>query len=490
MKIKLDFKHRLWTYFLIMGSILAVVVSSAFTTTSAWTATLPQTNPQGNPCLVYGINSALYLKCLANGTNQNFNNKNGSQNGGSYSNSQNNFTQNKGSNSNNQNNFTQNKGTNSNSNPVTFSQNNFKNNSNSPSKNQNTSSQQGQACLAFGVNSASYLKCLANGTNQNFNNKNGSQNGGSNSNNQNNSNQNKGSNSNTVTFNQSNVKNSSNSSSNNQNTSTQPWNNTGKTPFFNPKGSTQASNSNGNNPFFGNNQSRDNSIIQSFERMTGHHLTSAELQKLEGSSFLNSEDETHFLQRLENITGRDLNNTQITVVDEEVSQNEENGESASTDIAEGEIIPVTGGIVTTYATTPTYAAILAGTVGSLNQTSSVNAFFVGNTNVQVSTGVTAANQIQNGLNVELGGYYTNTGTFMASSVLALTNNPITVVAGTVSSLNETGALDTFLIGNTTIQMSASIVGNYNIQNGVNIKVDGFFTGGESFVATKIQSMTQ
>jgi hypothetical protein len=285
------------------------------------------------------------------------------------------------------------------------------------------------------------------------------------------------------------------------------------------------------------NSEGETALIQRFERLTGHNLTSTQLTELEGSGSLNSEGETQFLASLEKVTGHELSNTEVTAVEgsgsinsegessstqhvenvtgqeigseeaaevegstseeaEETSSEEnaennvettttENNESASTQIAEGEIVPITGGVATTTST------ILAGTVGSLNnQTTGVDTFVIGNTNVQVNSGLSGANQIQNGLNVELGGTVDSNGNFVASSVMAVTNNAITVVSGTVSSLNETGSVDTFLIGNTTIQLGDSLEGTTEFTNGETIKLDGFFTSSENFVATSIVSVTQ
>jgi hypothetical protein len=531
-------------------------------------------------------------------------------------------------------------------------------------------------CLANGVHSALYLSCLKNGSNLSSN-THVSQNGGSNSN----------SNSRTVTSNQSKIHNNSSSSSNNSSNLTQQLINIGKIPAITIKGSTQVSKSKGNDSSSTKNQSkltvnnmadpalttkdpskltttkdpsklttntkdpsklnstkvsdppssstasRELSLIQRFERLTGHNLSSAQLKaltesgsltsegevrfvqslekvtgheinntevtqvegsgsgsvnsegeialiqrfekltghdlssaqltELEGSGSLSSEGETQFLASLEKVAGHELSNTEVTQVEgsgsinsegestgtqqvesatgqevgssesgsessegesagtqevenstgEEVSSEEssevegstseeaeetsseenaenvettttENNESTATQIAEGEIVPITGGVATTTST------ILAGTVGSLNQTNGVDTFVIGSTNVRVNGGLSAANQIQNGLNVELGGAVDSNGTFVASSVMAVTNNAITAVSGTVSSLNETGSVDTFLIGNTTIQLGDSLEGTTEFTNGETIKLDGFFTGSENFVATSIVSVTQ
>jgi hypothetical protein len=51
-------------------------------------------------------------------------------------------------------------------------------------------------------------------------------------------------------------------------------------------------------------------------------------------------------------------------------------------------------------------------------------------------------------------------------------------------------VDTFLIGNITIQMGDSLEGSTEFTNGETIKLDGFFTSSENFVATNIESVTQ
>jgi len=42
MKMKEEFKHSLWTFLFVLGSVFSMVVSSAFTTTNAWAATANQ----------------------------------------------------------------------------------------------------------------------------------------------------------------------------------------------------------------------------------------------------------------------------------------------------------------------------------------------------------------------------------------------------------------------------------------------------------------
>ena len=308
-----------------------MVVSSAFTTSSAWAATQPQTNPQVNPCLAYGVNSAAYLKCMENGTKQNSGNTNGSQN----------------------------RGSNLNSKTVTLNQSNSKNNSNSSSNNQNTSNQQGKnigkvpflntkgspQLLTPKVNT---LSLNTKGTPQQFNPK-------------------------------------VNVQSLNTKRTPQQFNLKVNVQSLNTKETPQIIMPKVKLPSFANNQSRDNSIIQSFEKVTGHHLTSAELRAVDDQRFVNSEDEAHFIRRLEDSTGRRLNNAEVS---------------------------------------------------------------------------------------EVGNY------------------PITVIAGYMSNLNGTDTQDTFLIGNTTIQLSTSIMDNFTIQNGEYIKLDGYFTSSEYFVVTQIVSVIQ
>ena len=75
-------------------------------------------------------------------------------------------------------------------------------------------------------------------------------------------------------------------------------------------------------------------------------------------------------------------------------------------------------------------------------------------------------------------------------VSPIVNFPITVISGDMSSLNESTTMDTFLIGNTSIQLNPDLVGNFVLQNGENIKLDGYFTSNENFVVTQIASVIQ
>jgi len=156
-------------------------------------------------------------------------------------------------------------------------------------------------------------------------------------------------------------------------------------------------------PSFGSNQTRDETIIRSFEEVTGRHLSSQELQELDNPRFVNSEDETHFIDRIEETTGRRLDDREFSEVSDENSDenNEEN--------------------------------------------------------------------VENGSDIDFS---------------------ITVISGIVNSLDVSDTMDTFLIGNTTIQLNPDLVGNFTLQNGENIKLDGYFTSNENFVVTQIMSVIQ
>jgi hypothetical protein len=51
-------------------------------------------------------------------------------------------------------------------------------------------------------------------------------------------------------------------------------------------------------------------------------------------------------------------------------------------------------------------------------------------------------------------------------------------------------MDSFLIGNTSVDLNPNLVGNFAIQNGEDIELDGYFTGSETFVVTQIVSVVQ
>ncbi|MDR3573244.1 MAG: hypothetical protein P4L50_05260 [Anaerolineaceae bacterium] len=278
------------------------------------------------------------------------------------------------------------------------------------------------------------------------------------------------------------------------------------------------------------NSEGETALVQRFENITGQDLTNAQIADLERGGSLNSEGETQFVQNLENITGHEISNSEVNEVEgnegegsesvnsegesaetqeienatgqeigsEESNENEEssteeseettddeNAESLSTQIAEGEVVPLTGGVATVPLST------IAGSITSLSEANGVDTFQVGSTTVQANNSIMGNNTLQNGLNIELDGTVASNGVFVSNTLDALTNNADTVIAGTISSFSQTGNVDTFLIGNTNVRMSSTLLGSNTVQNGETIKLNGFYTTDAlHYVATAVESIGQ
>jgi hypothetical protein len=129
----------------------------------------------------------------------------------------------------------------------------------------------------------------------------------------------------------------------------------------------------------GSNSENETSLLQQVEDITGHELSTSQLNNLidqSDSSSLNSEGETALLQELESITGGETSPSEAQEVEDAlgggVSQAIESEIETTTEpVAIGSVIPVTGLAVTN----------VFGEVSSLTDTNGVSTFLIGNTTV-------------------------------------------------------------------------------------------------------------
>jgi uncharacterized protein (DUF697 family) len=234
-----------------------------------------------------------------------------------------------------------------------------------------------------------------------------------------------------------------------------------------------------------NNSENETSLLQQVENITGHEISTSQLNTLideSGSSSLNSEGETALLQELESITGQEISPSEAQEVEDALGGGVSQAiESENEPVAIGSVIPNTGLVVTN----------VFGEVSSLTDTNGVSNFLIGNTTVQLSDSLKGSNNFNNGDFVSVNGRFSSTNVFVGNALVTWVKPPFTVISGTVSSMgiinsiNETAVpgVVSFMIGNTTIKMSSSIEATDNIKNGDTIKLEGFFVNPQNQVVS-------
>jgi hypothetical protein len=241
-------------------------------------------------------------------------------------------------------------------------------------------------------------------------------------------------------------------------------------------------------------ESGESTKVQEQEQDVGHEVSSSSSEERR---------ESDRVQDRENSSGEEVSseeaNESASEEDEEnesASQKEEENESSSEEAAENENTTTTTTVVTSALPTEIESAesvevedlekaagsevtTINGTISSMDETT--DNFMIGNTQVHISEDAENNIELQDGDVVTLAGVQMPDGTFQATSidnvsgnVVDETNASTTSVSGTVSSLDETN--DTFMVGNTPVQIGESAESGVELENGDSVTVTGVMEG--------------
>ncbi|MDR3573245.1 MAG: hypothetical protein P4L50_05265 [Anaerolineaceae bacterium] len=255
------------------------------------------------------------------------------------------------------------------------------------------------------------------------------------------------------------------------------------------------------------NSEGEDALLQQIESITGHELSTSQLDDLialENSSSHNSEGETKLLQEIESITGSEISGSEAQQVEDALGGDvgegiveNNNGEGSQSVNSENEssllqqIEDITGHEISTGQLDALIADSGSDFINSEGETQLLQEL------ENITGGEISASEAQE-VEDALGGNVgqgivseeeneTVTEPVVIGSVIPNTGLVVTNVFGMVSSLNDVNGVSTFVIGNTTVQLSDSLKGSDTFNNGDFVSVNGGFSSANVFVGNGLVS---